>query len=124
MKYVGKLYGKIGNKYFDINKTSKDFDKMEERLKQRDNDIDNLLNVCRDLINRWNGTTSKEPIDLYIPLVDALDKFNDFQPTKKLDDELPIDFIKRRFVTADNIIRFDEQFEGYLTKQLAKIKTP
>lgn len=36
-------------------------------------------------------------------------------------DEKPIDFIKRKFVTADNIIRFDEQFEGYLTTLLERI---
>ena len=35
--------------------------------------------------------------------------------------EKPIDFIKRRFVTADNIIYFNEQFEGYLTTLLEKL---
>ena len=38
-----------------------------------------------------------------------------------MDNEKPIDFIKRRFVTADNVIRFDEQFEGYLTTLLSKL---
>jgi hypothetical protein len=33
MEYHGKLYGKIGNKYFDTGKTSKDFDEMFEMLK-------------------------------------------------------------------------------------------
>jgi hypothetical protein len=33
MEYHGKLYGKIGNKYFDTEKTSKDFDDMLQMLK-------------------------------------------------------------------------------------------
>lgn len=35
--------------------------------------------------------------------------------------EKAIDFIKRRFVTADNTIVFDEQFEGYLTTVLNRM---
>jgi len=34
MEYHGKLYGKIGNKYFDTGKTSKDFDEILEILKE------------------------------------------------------------------------------------------
>jgi cell division protein FtsB len=30
MEYNGKLYGKVGNKYFDTSKTSEDFDKLEK----------------------------------------------------------------------------------------------
>jgi hypothetical protein len=36
MRYIGKLYGKLGNKYFDTGKTSDDYDNLEkevERLK-------------------------------------------------------------------------------------------
>ena len=33
MEYHGKLYGKIGNKYFDTDKTSKDVDNLVELLK-------------------------------------------------------------------------------------------
>ena len=32
MKYNGKLYGKIGNKYFDTSKTSEDFDNVVQAL--------------------------------------------------------------------------------------------
>jgi len=32
MEYHGKLYGKIGNKYFDTDKTSQDFDDMTELI--------------------------------------------------------------------------------------------
>ena len=31
MDYLGKLYGKIGNKYFDTSKTASDFDKLEKQ---------------------------------------------------------------------------------------------
>jgi hypothetical protein len=31
MKYKGKLYGKIGNKYFDTGKTSDDFDELSQK---------------------------------------------------------------------------------------------
>jgi hypothetical protein len=34
MEYNGKLYGKIGNKYFDTGKTSNDFDEMFEMLQK------------------------------------------------------------------------------------------
>ena len=30
MKYIGKLYGKLGGKYFDTGKTSNDFDMTNE----------------------------------------------------------------------------------------------
>ena len=32
MEYHGKLYGKIGNKYFDTGKTSKDVDELVQML--------------------------------------------------------------------------------------------
>jgi len=33
MEYHGKLYGKIGNKYFDTEKNTNDYDKMLQALK-------------------------------------------------------------------------------------------
>ena len=33
MEYKGKLYGKLGHKYFDTAKTSEDWDKMEDEIK-------------------------------------------------------------------------------------------
>lgn len=35
MNYVGKLYGKIGNKYFDTGLTSIDWDKLYEKAKEK-----------------------------------------------------------------------------------------
>lgn len=32
MKYEGKLYGKIGNKYFDTGYTTEDWDKLSEKI--------------------------------------------------------------------------------------------
>ena len=34
MEYHGKLYGRLGNKYFDTEKTSNDFDEMLKALKE------------------------------------------------------------------------------------------
>lgn len=34
MNYTGKLYGKIGRKYFDTGKTGKDWDELEALEKQ------------------------------------------------------------------------------------------
>jgi hypothetical protein len=34
MKYEGKLYGKVGEDYFDTGKTSEDWDNLEIRLKE------------------------------------------------------------------------------------------
>lgn len=42
MKYHGKLYGKIGNKYFDTGKTSKDFDEMFEFISSLENDNNSI----------------------------------------------------------------------------------
>ena len=38
MKYIGKLYGKIGNKYFELGKNSEDFDTLERQVKKLDFD--------------------------------------------------------------------------------------
>ena len=34
MQYIGPLYGKIGNRYFNTGKSSKDWDQMENALKR------------------------------------------------------------------------------------------
>ena len=34
MEYKGKLYGKIGNKYFDTSHTAEDWDKLTDRVKE------------------------------------------------------------------------------------------
>ena len=34
MEYKGKLYGKIGNKYFDTSHTAEDWDKLTDRIKE------------------------------------------------------------------------------------------
>jgi hypothetical protein len=32
MEYHGKLYGKVGNKYFDTGSTSEDFDALQQKV--------------------------------------------------------------------------------------------
>ena len=39
MKYIGKLYGKVGGKTFDTGKTSQDWDDMEDLIKQKSEHI-------------------------------------------------------------------------------------
>jgi hypothetical protein len=59
MKYEGKLYGKIGRKYFDTGKTSDDWDKLEKRNKEANEfilDIANLLEMEIDGIG-FDGIT-------------------------------------------------------------------
>lgn len=36
MDYKGKLYGKIGNKYFDTGQTSDDYDDLINRIEELD----------------------------------------------------------------------------------------
>lgn len=37
MEYIGKLYGKLGNKYFDLGRTSEEFDEFEKHFKEQIN---------------------------------------------------------------------------------------
>ena len=54
MEYHGKLYGKIGNKYFDTGVTSKDFDKINREHKE-------MLEMLQKLIVTFSG----EDLELY-----------------------------------------------------------
>jgi len=48
MEYHGKLYGKIGNKYFDTDKTSKDFYKMAKFLLDIYEQEEGISQSCHD----------------------------------------------------------------------------
>ncbi len=39
MEYKGKLYGKIGNKYFDTSHTTEDWDKLTSRVEELENQL-------------------------------------------------------------------------------------
>ena len=65
MEYKGKLYGKLGHKYFDTAKTSEDWDKMESEINflKRQN-RNTLSELFKDLYNseinlqfdwQWDG---------------------------------------------------------------------
>lgn len=62
MEYHGKLYGKIGNKYFDTSKTSDDYDGLEAKNKQLLDEIERL----KSKINNQNKLLS----DLYLATCD------------------------------------------------------
>jgi len=42
MEYTGKLYGKIGNKYFDTGFTSEDYDKLKKENSELQKQVLNL----------------------------------------------------------------------------------
>jgi len=48
MEYNGKLYGKIGNKYFDTDKTSEDYDNLLNALIE-------INKLCADASNVQDG---------------------------------------------------------------------
>lgn len=54
MEYQGKLYGKIGEMYFDTGVTSKDFDKLTQEHKE-------MLDMLQKLIVTFSG----EDLELY-----------------------------------------------------------
>jgi len=44
MEYHGRLYGKIGHKYFDTGRTSTEFDAMQERIIELEFKLENITN--------------------------------------------------------------------------------
>ena len=81
MEYHGKLYGKIGNKYFDTDKTSHDYDALEkqvEKLKELNEFICLIefmekINYMRKLYKNKKYTQSEKERDrLMIELDDVM----------------------------------------------------
>ena len=48
MKYIGKLYGKVGGKTFDTGKTSEDWDAMESQLSAATKENERLIEVTNN----------------------------------------------------------------------------
>jgi len=59
MDYKGKLYGKIGNKYFDTGKTSEDWDRLESNKVELPSDED----IEDESESRWEVIIDKDYID-------------------------------------------------------------
>lgn len=57
MEYTGKLYGKIGNKYFDTSKTSEDFDKLEKEVKELQ---DEIVKLESELTAAWEEQAGED----------------------------------------------------------------
>lgn len=49
-----------------------------------------------------------------------LQLFRQYRCTTLLPSESPIEFIERRFVTADGVIEWNEQVKGYLLQKLGQ----
>ena len=55
MEYKGKLYGKLGHKYFDTAKTSEDWDNLEKKVKKLSNINREIHQKLQDMISdNWN----------------------------------------------------------------------
>ncbi len=61
MKYIGKLYGKLGGKYFDTGHTAEDYDnKLDDFKKWCNKNCTNALSDGIDLaIENYRKTQSK-----------------------------------------------------------------
>lgn len=56
MEYTGKLYGRIGNKYFDTGFTSEDYDKLQKENSELQKQVLNLPAV----VHRYCTVCGKE----------------------------------------------------------------
>jgi len=67
MEYNGKLYGKIGNKYFDTSKTSEYFDNMPKKI------VTEFLTDLKEQV----GTYRIKDIDLDLAVKTFLKSYNE-----------------------------------------------
>jgi len=80
MEYVGKLYGRVGNKYIDTGKTSKDWDELEkdvygrasriielaDELEKMKQSRDHWEEMCHTAQAEWKGCIEKiKELDFY-----------------------------------------------------------
>lgn len=56
MEYTGKLYGKIGNKYFDTGFTSEDYDKLQKENSELQKQVLNL-----HVVSSWVLCAERQP---------------------------------------------------------------
>lgn len=69
MEYKGKLYGKIGNKYFDTSHTAEDWDKLTDRIKELEqqlqvsklpmHDVSNFVLLAKPNYKAKDGTIKR-----------------------------------------------------------------
>lgn len=60
MKYIGKLYGKVGNSYFLLEETADDFDKLKEKSYLTDK-LAEKLNEARIIIAQMKRSMLVHP---------------------------------------------------------------
>ena len=66
MEYTGKLYGKIGNKYFDTGFASEDYDKLQKENSELQKQVLNLQRVItRSCPNCGHDNTKEESCNKY-----------------------------------------------------------
>lgn len=59
MEYHGKLFGKIGNKYFDISKTSEDYYNLEKKVSFLRGKLLIATNALEE-ISKWDQTLQND----------------------------------------------------------------
>ncbi len=58
MEYKGKLYGKLGNIYFDTGKTSEDYDELLQALKECSDELYSIHSKYGDKQNARDHCTA------------------------------------------------------------------
>jgi hypothetical protein len=85
MEYIGKLYGKIGNKYFDTGITSEDYNRLQKENSELKKQALNLPDVSqsdgierRELLKKWWEYFDKECIAINCNDEERDEVINDF----------------------------------------------
>tara|TARA_Y100000310_G_C20158283_1_gene567900 strand:- start:331 stop:564 length:234 start_codon:yes stop_codon:yes gene_type:complete len=64
MEYHGKLYGRMGSKYFDTGHTSENFDSLSERVKYMQEENKKLMNICLHALEMCENVVMPTESDL------------------------------------------------------------
>lgn len=48
MEYHGRLFGKIGDRYFDTGRTSQEFDAMQNRIIKLEFELEKAISILKD----------------------------------------------------------------------------
>ena len=72
MEYKGKLYGKIGNKYFDTSHTAEDWDKLTDRVKELEQKLQGSnTDLLHDVTQRLKRRQLVDRIEEYSDIIEG-----------------------------------------------------
>ena len=72
MEYYGKLYGKIGNKYFDTGKTSSDFDSTSHQLEKLEAEKKELLEALEEIEYKFRCENNSSDESKFLDEIESL----------------------------------------------------